>query len=66
MDDQGPPLNLDDHHSLGEQSIPEVVLKLAAGSEPELVWRNELGGLTFRIGDRFIKWNPLGLSLIHI
>jgi kanamycin kinase len=26
--------------------------------EPELVWRNELDGLTFRIGDRYLKWNP--------
>jgi kanamycin kinase len=25
---------------------------------PELVWRNELGGLTFRLGSRFVKWNP--------
>lgn len=25
----------------------------------ELVWRNELGGLTFRMGeDRYLKWNP--------
>jgi len=22
------------------------------------VWRNELGGLTFRFGDRYCKWNP--------
>jgi kanamycin kinase len=22
------------------------------------VWHNELGGLTYRIGSRFIKWNP--------
>ncbi len=28
--------------------------------ELEAVWRNELGGLTFRDGDRFLKWNPLG------
>lgn len=24
----------------------------------ELVWRNETGGSTYRIGDRFVKWNP--------
>lgn len=40
----------------GEDSVPSVVLDLHA--EPELVWRNELGGLTYRIGDRFIKWSP--------
>lgn len=54
----GGPLNLDDHHSLGDQSVPDVVVELAAGSHPELVWRNEIGGLTFRVGDRFVKWNP--------
>ncbi len=57
MDDEGP-LNLDDHHSLGDESVPGIVLELAAGAVPELVWRNEIGGLTFRIDDRFVKWNP--------
>lgn len=46
------------HHELGEQPIPDVVLRLAGAGPCELVWRNELGGLTFRIGDRFVKWNP--------
>lgn len=45
-------------HSLGDDPIPDVVTELAAGRPAELVWRNELGGLTFRIGDRFVKWNP--------
>ena len=22
------------------------------------MWRNELGGLTFRVGERYLKWNP--------
>jgi kanamycin kinase len=35
-----------------------VVLELAGDEVPELVWRNELGGLTFRLGDRYLKWNP--------
>ena len=52
------PLDLDGHHSLGDEAVPEVVLDVADSAEPELVWRNELGGLTFRIGERFIKWNP--------
>jgi kanamycin kinase len=34
------------------------VTALAAGSIPELTWRNELGGMTFRVGDRFVKWSP--------
>ncbi len=45
-------------HTLGDDAIPPVVLNLAAGAGVELVWRNELGGLTFRLGDRYVKWNP--------
>ena len=45
-------------HSLGGRPVPDIVVELAAGAEPEFVRRNQLGGLTFRIGDRFIKWNP--------
>ena len=43
--------------SLGDDTVPGVVRDLAHG-EIELVWRNELGGLTFRVGDEFVKWNP--------
>lgn len=45
-------------HRLGDDGVPAVVVELAGECQPELVWRNELGGLTFRIGDRFVKWNP--------
>ncbi len=45
-------------HTLGEDAVPEVVAKLAADRPADLVWRNELGGLTFRIDDQFVKWNP--------
>lgn len=38
--------------------IPAAVTALAGGLTPEPAWVNELGGLTFRIGDRFVKWNP--------
>jgi kanamycin kinase len=38
--------------------IPEVIVRLAGGGRCELVWRNELGGLTFRLDGRFVKWNP--------
>lgn len=51
-------LHLADLHNLGDEPIPAVVLEAAGGHAPELVWRNDLGGLTFRAGDRFIKWNP--------
>jgi kanamycin kinase len=45
-------------HALGDQEVPAVVRELADGATAELVWRNELGGLTFHVGDRFVKWNP--------
>lgn len=50
-------------HLLGDQPIPTVVLELAHGVAPALVWRNDLGGLTFRIADRFVKWNPTTTSI---
>lgn len=50
--------HLAEQHILGDDSVPEVVGELAGGRTPELVWRNDLGGLTFRVGDRFVKWNP--------
>lgn len=45
-------------HTLGDDPVPDVVLEAAAGGPVELAWRNELGGLTFRIDDAFMKWNP--------
>ena len=45
-------------HSLGDDPIPDIVSEVAAGRPAELVWRNDLGGLTFRIEDQFVKWNP--------
>lgn len=45
-------------HTLGDDPVPDVVQEIAAGRAAELVWRNELGGLTFRIGATFVKWNP--------
>lgn len=56
-------------HTLGNEPIPTVVVEAAQGEQPELVWRNDLGGLTFRAGKRFIKWNPrstaIDLALEH-
>lgn len=45
-------------HVLGDQPMPDVVRQLSGAHEPTLVWRNDLGGLTFRFGDRYLKWNP--------
>jgi kanamycin kinase len=50
--------HLAESHTLGDQEVPEIVRELAGGGDTELVWRNEAGGLTFRVGDRFVKWNP--------
>jgi kanamycin kinase len=42
--------------------IPAVVVELAAGRVLRSVWRNELGGLTFQLGEgidrEFVKWCP--------
>lgn len=35
-----------------------VVDLLRESAPPELVWRNELGGQTWRLGDRYLKWSP--------
>lgn len=45
-------------HSLRGMEVPAIARALAGGGEPELVWRNDLDGLTFRIADRYLKWNP--------
>ncbi|MEA2518269.1 MAG: hypothetical protein QOF49_349, partial [Chloroflexota bacterium] len=45
-------------HTLRGLDVPDIARVLAGGDEPELVWRNELDGLTFRIADRYLKWNP--------
>ena len=59
-------------HTLGDDPIPDIVLEIAAGRPAGLVWRNELGGLTFRVGETFVKWNPrhtgvdLGLERVRL
>lgn len=50
--------HLSELHTLGDQPVPEIVLELASGRDLELVWRNDLGGLTFRFDEYFVKWNP--------
>ncbi len=39
-------------------AIPDIVLALASGDVPEPAWHNELGGVSFRLGERYVKWNP--------
>ncbi|WP_033217328.1 aminoglycoside 3'-phosphotransferase [Kitasatospora phosalacinea] len=49
-----------------EVEVPPAVVELAAGAPIAVVWRNQLQGLTFRLGDgpgrRFAKWAPAGSS----
>jgi kanamycin kinase len=49
----------------GPVDVPLAVARLAGGDEPVPVWRNTLGGLTFRLGAgdgiRFVKWMPHGV-----
>jgi kanamycin kinase len=47
-----------------EAVVPEAVRTLAAGEPIRPVWRNELGGLTFAVGDdRYVKWAPAGSGI---
>ena len=50
--------DLSTQHTLGGLEVPNLARMLAGDSEPQLVWRNELDGLTFRVGHRYLKWNP--------
>lgn len=47
-----------------EPPVPRPV-RAAAGTAPlSAVWRNELGGLTWRVGDEaYVKWAPAGSGL---
>jgi kanamycin kinase len=46
----------------GDLTVPDRVRELAGSGQLEPVWRNELGGLTFRVtnarGTRFVKYGP--------
>jgi kanamycin kinase len=48
---------------LGDAQIPEIVSRVADGRPVEFTWRNQLGGLTFRTGDRYVKWYPTSSGL---
>lgn len=47
-----------------EVAPPKAVLDLAEGRAVKAAWENELGGLTFQLGEgtdrQFVKWNPAG------
>jgi kanamycin kinase len=50
--------DLERQFSLGGLPIPDRARDLNGGADPELVWRNDRDGLTFRVADGFLKWNP--------
>ncbi len=46
---------------VGEVPLPAAVAELAAGRPLRCCWRNDLGGLTFAVGDpvvEYVKWAP--------
>src|SRR5712691_5692456 len=51
----------------GEVSVPGAVAVIAAGRQVRAVWENELGGLTFEVGEGrgrcFVKWAPAGCGI---
>jgi kanamycin kinase len=54
-------VDLRDNIPDGAVEVPRLVTAFARN--PVAVWRNELGGLTFRDGDLFLKYNPLGSGI---
>ncbi len=42
--------------------VPALVRAFAERVD-DVVWQNELGGLTFVAGDRYLKWNPLSSGI---
>ena len=43
----------------GPVDVPGLVRAFTDhAAELDPIWRNELGGLTFRDGERYLKWNP--------
>jgi kanamycin kinase len=47
--------------------VPAAVARLACGRSITPVWRNELGGLTFRLGDaQYVKWIATGTPEIDL
>jgi kanamycin kinase len=51
----------------GDVVVPAPVARVAAEEAVRVVWENELGGLTFQLGEgpgrRFVKWAPAGSGI---
>jgi len=54
----------------GPVPVPVAVRRLAGSRSITPVWRNELGGLTFRLGEgteaQYVKWLAIGTSEIDL
>ena len=50
--------NIKGPESYSSPAVPAIVRELSGSVEARLVWINERGGMTFRAGNRFVKWNP--------
>ena len=50
-------------HTLEGIAVPALAGELSEDGMPDLAWRNELGGLTFRVRDGYLKWNPRGTGI---
>lgn len=46
----------------GPVEVPRAVVDLV-GPAPDVVWRNEAGGLTFRLDGAYLKWAPRGSGI---
>lgn len=53
------------YRTLKQGEVPAPILEELSGKSttpgsvaPELAWRNETGGQTWRLGDRYLKWSP--------
>jgi kanamycin kinase len=50
----------------GRPAAPVAVpagVRALVGASPDVVWRNESGGLTFRLAGAYLKWAPAGSGL---
>jgi aminoglycoside phosphotransferase len=47
----------------GPVVLPAALARLVAGRAHEIVWHNEVGGLTVRVGHTYVKWVPAGRGI---
>jgi len=51
----------------GPVAVPSAVADVAAGDPVEAVWVNQVGGVTYRVGQgRYVKWAPAGVPELDL